>query len=94
MPSTTESADDALSRKVAAMNTVTEPKGVNRTKEAGAEKPEPPDRHQAPDRSIANIYAQNQNWKNKKLDEDKDFFKKLGASHLPDFMWIGRCTFD
>jgi carbonic anhydrase len=84
MPST-ESADDALTRKVAAMSTATEPNGANR---ASAEKPKP--REHA---SIANIYAQNQIWKNKKLDEDKDFFKKLGAGHSPDFMWIGKCNF-
>jgi hypothetical protein len=72
MPST-ESADDALSRKVAAMSTVMEPNG------ASGEVPEP--REHAADKSIANIYAQNQIWKNKKLDEDKDFFKKLGAGH-------------
>jgi hypothetical protein len=73
MPST-ESADDALSRKVAAMSTVLmEPNG------ASGEVPKP--REHAADKSIANIYAQNQIWKNKKLDEDKDFFKKLGAGH-------------
>jgi hypothetical protein len=71
MPST-ESADDALSRKVAAMSTVTGPKREN------DEKAKP---QKYPDKSIANIYAQNQIWKNKKLEEDKDFFKKLGAGH-------------
>jgi hypothetical protein len=80
MPST-ESADDVLSRKVAAMSTVTGPKRDN------DEKPEP---REYPDKSIANIYAQNQIWKNKKLEEDEDFFKKLGAGHSPDFMWIGK----
>jgi hypothetical protein len=89
MPST-ESADDALSRKVAAMSIVTEPNGA---KGASAEKPEGQER-QAPDKSIANIYHQNQIWKNKKLDEDKDFFEKLGAGHSPDFMWIGKCNLD
>ncbi len=82
----TESADDALSRKVAAMSTVTtEPNRAN------GEEPEPRER---PDKSIANIYAQNQIWKNKKLEEDKDFFKKLGSGHSPDFMWIGKRNFD
>lgn len=86
MPSrpTEESVGDALSRKVAAMSTVPGP-----SKENG-EKPEP---REHPDKSIANIYAQNQAWKNKKLEEDKNFFKKLGAGHAPDFMWIGKCSF-
>jgi hypothetical protein len=83
MPST-ESAGDALSRKVAAMSTVTGPNREN------SKKPEP---REYPDKGIANIYAQNQVWKNKKLEEDKDFFKTLGAGHSPDFMWIGRCNF-
>jgi hypothetical protein len=85
MPST-EPADDVLSRKVAAMSTVTEPNGPNG---ASVEKPKPREPVGA-DKSIANIYAQNQIWKNKKLDEDKDFFKTLGAGHSPDFMWIGK----
>jgi hypothetical protein len=84
MPST-ESAADALSRKVAAMSTMTEPNGGN------GEQPKPRER---PDKSIANIYAQNQIWKNKKLDEDKDFFTTLGSGHSPDFMWIGKNNFD
>jgi hypothetical protein len=45
-----------------------------------------------PDKTIANIYEQNQIWKNKKLAEDKDFFKKLGAQHAPDYMWIGKSS--
>jgi hypothetical protein len=84
MPST-ESAGDALSRKVAAMSTVTEPNRDN------GEQPKPRER---PDKSIANIYAQNQIWKNKKLDENKNFFTTLGSGHSPDFMWIGKRNFD
>jgi hypothetical protein len=49
---------------------------------------EPGERRGA-DKSIANIYEQNQIWKNKKLAEDKDFFKTLGSTHKPDYMWIG-----
>jgi hypothetical protein len=76
MPPSTESADDALPRKDAAMSgTATGPNGTN-----------------GPDKSIANIYEQNQIWKNTKLDEDKDFFKKLGSEHAPDYMWIGKCN--
>jgi hypothetical protein len=89
MPST-ESTDDALSRKVAAMSTMTEPNGA---KGASVETHKPRE-HFGPDKSIANIYDQNQIWKNKKLDEDKDFFKTLGSGHSPDFMWIGKRTFD
>jgi hypothetical protein len=85
MPST-ESAGDALSRKLAAMSTV--------TTEANRDHGEEPKPRARPDKSIANIYAQNQIWKNKKLDEDKDFFKTLGAGHSPDFMWIGKRNFD
>jgi hypothetical protein len=46
--------------------------------------------HPRADKSIANIYEQNQIWKNKKLAEDKDFFKTLGSTHKPDYMWIGK----
>lgn len=42
------------------------------------------------DRDLTNIYIQNQIWKQGKLDEDKDFFKKLGSGHAPDYMWIGK----
>ena len=62
------------------MSTMTGPKREN------GEAPEP---REHTDKSIANIYAQNQIWKNKKLEEDKDFFKTLGAGHSPDYMWIG-----
>jgi hypothetical protein len=45
-----------------------------------------------PDKDITNIYVQNQIWKQQKLDEDKDFFNKLGSGHAPDYMWIGKCS--
>jgi hypothetical protein len=59
-------------------STTMEPNGTN-----GEERPHS-------DKSIANIYEQNQIWKNKKLAEDKDFFKTLGSTHNPDYMWIGK----
>jgi hypothetical protein len=43
-----------------------------------------------PDKDITNIYVQNQIWKQQKLAEDGDFFKKLGAGHTPEYMWIGK----
>jgi hypothetical protein len=33
------------------------------------------------DKDLTNIYIQNQIWKQGKLDEDEDFFKKLGSGH-------------
>jgi hypothetical protein len=42
------------------------------------------------DRDLTNIYIQNQIWKKKHLEEDPDFFKKLGSGHSPDYMWIGK----
>jgi hypothetical protein len=41
-------------------------------------------------RDLQNIFYQNQAWKAMKLVEDPDFFKKLGSTHTPEFMWIGR----
>jgi hypothetical protein len=40
---------------------------------------------------LDNIFYQNRVWKNEKLHEDPDFFNKLGSTHKPDFMFIGRC---
>jgi hypothetical protein len=74
----TECADDALAQEFAAMNGANGAKGEPR----------------GPDKSIANIYAQNQIWKNSKLDKDKDYFNKLGSGHAPDYMWIGKYNFD
>jgi hypothetical protein len=52
------------------------------------DKPKPkPKRY---DKDLTNIYIQNQIWKQKKLDEDEDFFEKLGSGHKPDYMWIGK----
>jgi hypothetical protein len=42
------------------------------------------------DRDLTNIYIQNQIWKKKHLEEDEDFFNKLGSGHSPDYMWIGK----
>jgi len=42
-----------------------------------------------PEKDIATIFDQNQNWKNKKLETDPAFFDKLGSGHYPDYMWIG-----
>jgi hypothetical protein len=78
------SADDVLPRQDTAMSAAKDPNG------AKAEAPARP----FPDKDMANIYAQNQAWKQQKLDEDEDFFKKLGATHKPDYMWIGKCHFD
>jgi hypothetical protein len=49
-----------------------------------------PGKHRGADKSIANIYEQNQIWKNTKLAGDKDYFKTLGSTHKPDYMWIGK----
>lgn len=41
------------------------------------------------DKDIANIFKQNQEWKQSKLDEDPEFFSTAGSSHAPSYMWIG-----
>ncbi len=41
-------------------------------------------------KDLQNIFYQSQAWKAKKLVEDPDFFNKLGSTHKPEFMWIGR----
>lgn len=41
------------------------------------------------DKDISNIFQQNQEWKQSKLDEDPDFFSTAGSSHTPTYMWIG-----
>jgi hypothetical protein len=43
-------------------------------------------------KELQNIFYQNQAWKTNKLVEDPAFFEKLGSIHVPDFMWIGKCT--
>jgi hypothetical protein len=35
------------------------------------------------------IFEKNQIWKAEKLSGDKDFFKKLGSIHTPEYMYIG-----
>jgi hypothetical protein len=35
------------------------------------------------------IFDNNKAWKASMLQDDKDFFKKLGTTHTPDYMWIG-----
>lgn len=42
-----------------------------------------------PDKDIQSIYRKNQEWKEGKLEEDPEFFNKLGSGHSPDYMWIG-----
>jgi hypothetical protein len=42
-------------------------------------------------KNLDNIFAQNQVWKNNKLKDDPEFFNKLGSTHKPEFMWIGKC---
>jgi hypothetical protein len=42
------------------------------------------------DKDITHIYKQNQIWKKEQLEEDEDFFSKLGSGHSPDYMWIGK----
>jgi hypothetical protein len=77
----TESADHTLPQKDAAMSAAAGANGAN-----GANAGQP----RGPDKSIANIYAQNQIWKDSKLDKDKDYFNKLGSGHAPNYMWIGK----
>jgi hypothetical protein len=36
------------------------------------------------------VFAKNQVWKASKLAKDKDFFKTLGTTHTPDYMYIGK----
>jgi hypothetical protein len=36
------------------------------------------------------VFAKNQAWKASKLAKDKDFFNKLGTTHTPDYMYIGK----
>jgi hypothetical protein len=78
------SADDVLPRQDTAMSA---------SKDSNGAKVEAPPRP-LPDKDMTNIYAQNQVWKQQKLDEDEDFFNKLGATHKPDYMWIGKCNVD
>jgi hypothetical protein len=35
------------------------------------------------------IFDNNKAWKASMLQDDKDFFKKLGSTHTPEYMWIG-----
>jgi hypothetical protein len=79
---TSPSVDDVLARKDTAMSAAKDPYNASGN------------RRQFPDKSMSNIYEQNQIWKQQKLYEDQDFFKKLGSGHKPDYMWIGRCNFD
>jgi hypothetical protein len=36
------------------------------------------------------IFQQNQAWKASKLAGDKEFFNKLGTTHTPEYMYIGK----
>ena len=36
------------------------------------------------------LFAGNAQWKKEMLAKDKDFFKKLGTTHKPDYMYIGK----
>jgi hypothetical protein len=36
------------------------------------------------------IFQQNQVWKASKLADDKEFFNKLGSTHTPEYMYIGK----
>ena len=35
------------------------------------------------------IFENNVQWRKQKVIEDKDFFKKLGSTHAPEYMYIG-----
>ena len=41
---------------------------------------------------LEHIFAQNQAWKASKLAEDPAFFDKLGTTHTPEYMWIGKAN--
>jgi len=40
-------------------------------------------------KDLDRVFAKNQIWKASTLAKDKDFFKKLGTTHTPDYMYIG-----
>lgn len=42
------------------------------------------------DRDLNDIFAQNVAWKAAQEERDPEFFDKLGATHKPNYMWIGK----
>jgi carbonic anhydrase len=42
------------------------------------------------DKDLKDIFEQNVAWKTAVEQRDPEFFDKLGASHKPNYMWIGR----
>jgi hypothetical protein len=39
---------------------------------------------------IDNIFLQNEQWKQSKLEKDPSFFNTLGSVHHPNYLWIGK----
>ena len=79
----------AEAKPVAKEEPVAEAKSVTEeTKSAIKEKGLPP--KNTDNAGLDHIFAQNQAWKASKLVEDPDFFNKLGNTHTPEFMWIGK----
>lgn len=46
-----------------------------------------------PTKNIENIFEQNEQWIRSKLEDDPDFFNKLGSGHNPTYLWIGKFWF-
>ena len=43
-------------------------------------------------KDLDRVFAKNQIWKASKLVNDKEFFNKLGTTHTPDYMYIGKLS--
>ena len=43
-------------------------------------------------KDLDRVFAKNQIWKASTLAKDKDFFNKLGTTHTPDYMYIGKLS--
>ena len=41
-------------------------------------------------KGLDGLFSANKEWIKQKKSEDPEFFNKLGTTHAPDFMWIGR----
>jgi hypothetical protein len=41
-------------------------------------------------KDLDSVFAKNQVWKANTLAKDKDFFKNLGTTHTPEYMYIGK----
>ena len=40
-------------------------------------------------KGLEQLFQNNQAWKKSKIEQDQEFFNKLGTTHQPDYMYIG-----